>query len=58
MNGLIRQYFPNRLNFAKIIDEEVEFTMERFNSGPRKCLGFKSPKQVFFNHSLVVALGS
>lgn len=53
--GLIRQYFPKKLNFAKITDEEVEFAKERLNSRPRKCLGFKSPNQVFFNHSLVVA---
>jgi len=58
MNGLVRQYFPKKLNFAKITDEDIEFVMERLNNRPRKCLDFNSPKQVFFNHSSVVALGS
>ena len=58
MNGLIRQYFPKKRNFATITEQEIEFVMERLNNRPRKCLGFKSPNQVFFNHSSVVALGS
>jgi IS30 family transposase len=58
MNGLVCQYFPKKLNFAKITDEDIEFVMKRLNNRPRKCLDFKSPKQVFFNHSPVVALGS
>jgi IS30 family transposase len=51
MNGLIRQYFPKKRSFATISEEEIEFAMERLNNRPRKCLGFKSPNQVFFNRS-------
>jgi len=58
MNGLIRQYFPKKCNFATITETEIEFVMDRLNNRPRKCLGFKSPNQVFFNRSSVVALGS
>ncbi len=58
MNGLVRQYFPKKCSFATITEQEIEFVMERLNNRPRKCLGFKSPNQVFFNHSSVVALGS
>ncbi len=58
MNGLIRQYFPKKCSFAAITETEIEFAMERLNNRPRKCLGFKSPNQVFFNHSPVVALRS
>ncbi len=58
MNGLVRQYFPKKCSFATITEAEIEFVMERLNNRPRKCLGFKSPNQVFFNHSPVVALGS
>jgi len=58
MNGLVRQYFPKKCNFTTITETEIEFVMERLNNRPRKCLGFKSPNQVFFNHSPVVALGS
>jgi IS30 family transposase len=58
MNGLIRQYFPKKCNFATITETEIKFVMERLNNRPRKCLGFKSPSQVFFNRSSVVALSS
>jgi IS30 family transposase len=58
MNGLIRQYFPKKRRFETITETEIEFAMERLNNRPRKCLGFKSPNQVFFNHSSAVALRS
>jgi IS30 family transposase len=58
MNGLVRQYFPKKCSFATITEQDIEFVMERLNNRPRKCLGFKSPNQVFFNHSSVVALRS
>jgi IS30 family transposase len=58
MNGLIRQYFPKKHDFTMITENEIEFVMERLNNRPRKCLGFKTPNQVFFNRLPVVALGS
>ena len=58
MNGLIRQYFPKKRSFVTITQQEIDFVMERLNNRPRKCLGFKSPNQVFFNHSPAVALSS
>jgi IS30 family transposase len=58
MNGLIRQYFPKKHDFTTITENEIEFVMERLNNRPRKCLGFKTPNQVFFNRLPVVALGS
>lgn len=58
MNGLVRQYFPKGRSFAATKDEDIEFVMERLNNRPRKCLGFKTPNQVFFNHSSAVALTS
>ena len=57
-NGLIRQYFPKKRSFVTITQQEIDFVMERLNNRPRKCLGFKSPNQVFFNHSSAVALRS
>jgi IS30 family transposase len=58
MNGLIRQYFPKKRNFATITQQEIEFAMERLNNRPRRCLGFKTPNEVFFKYSPVVALSS
>jgi IS30 family transposase len=46
-NGLIRQYFPKKSSFAAITSEDIEIVMERLNSRPRKCLGFKTPNELF-----------
>jgi IS30 family transposase len=58
MNGLIRQYFPKKRSFVTITQQEIEFVMNRLNNRPRKCLGFKTPNEVFFKNSSVVALKS
>ena len=58
LNGLVRQYFPKKHDFATITETEIEFVMERLNNRPRKCLGFKTPNQIFFNRLPIVALGS
>lgn len=47
MNGLIRQFFPKKMCFDSITPDQVAFAMHRINHRPRKCLGFKSPHEVF-----------
>jgi IS30 family transposase len=47
MNGLIRQFFPKKMGFDSITDKEIAFAMHRLNHRPRKCLGFKTPHEVF-----------
>jgi IS30 family transposase len=47
-NGLIRQYFPKNRDFTTITNEEILRTIKKLNNRPRKCLGFKTPNQVFF----------
>jgi len=55
MNGLIRQYFPKGCDFTTITDEEIEFVMSRLNNRPRKCLGFKTPFEVFYKQPVALA---
>jgi transposase, IS30 family len=47
MNGLIRQFFPKKLRFDSITPHQVAFAMHRLNHRPRKCLGFRTPQDVF-----------
>lgn len=42
-NGLIRQYFPKKHDFTTITQKQIDHVMDRLNSRPRKCLGFKTP---------------
>ena len=46
-NGLIRQYLPKGTEFEPVNDEKCHFIMDRLNNRPRKCLGYRTPKQVF-----------
>jgi IS30 family transposase len=57
MNGLIRQYFPKHCEFKTITDNEIQIVMNRLNNRPRKCLGYQTPNEVFFEES-TVALAS
>ncbi|WP_201258042.1 IS30 family transposase [Syntrophotalea acetylenivorans] len=53
MNGLIRQYFPKDCDLRAVTDEEIQFAMERLNNRPRKCLGYRTPNEVFFSKESV-----
>lgn len=57
-NGLIRQYLPKGTDFNKLTDRQVQEIMDKLNNRPRKCLGYKTPNQVFFGINPPVALAS
>ena len=46
-NGLLREFFPKKTNFEKITEEEIFEVINLLNNRPRKCLGWKTPKEVF-----------
>jgi len=47
-NGLIRRYFPKKTDFNNITEEQLSKVQYLLNNRPRKVLGYKTPKQVFF----------
>jgi IS30 family transposase len=47
-NGLLRQYFPKGSNFKKVSDDDVQEAVSRLNDRPRKCLNYRTPKEVFW----------
>lgn len=57
-NGLIRQYFPKKHDFRTITQRQIDKVMDRLNNRPRKCLGIKTPNQVFFGIEPSVALAT
>lgn len=59
VNGLLRQYFPKALDFTTITRRNLRRAEDRLNHRPRKCLGYRTPHEVFFNTKtrLVVAVG-
>jgi len=58
MNGLIRQYLPKGKSFDDLTNEDIRRIMDKLNNRPRKCLGYKTPNQVFFGINPPVALAS
>jgi transposase, IS30 family len=48
-NGLVRQYFPKRTDFAAVPAEAIRDVADRLNNRPRKVLNFRTPDEVFNN---------
>lgn len=46
-NGLVRQYFPKKVPFDNITTEQLRLVERKLNTRPRKCLGYKTPFEVF-----------
>ena len=51
-NGLIREYLPKGQDFSGLNDEQIHEIIDKINKRPRKCLGWKSPYEVFYNKVL------
>ncbi len=52
-NGLVRQYFPKRYEFARISDKDLQQVEDLLNNRPRKTLGYRTPNEVFFKERFV-----
>lgn len=47
INGLIRRYIPKGTDIAKITEEQIRWIEGQLNNRPRKCLGYRTPAEVF-----------
>lgn len=45
--GMIRRYFPKKTNWSLITQKEIDKVVKKNNTRPMKCLGFKTPEEVF-----------
>ena len=45
-NGLVRYYLPKGTDFSTLKHKDVQVIEDLLNNRPRKCLGFKTPKEV------------
>ena len=51
-NGLFRQYFPKGSDLSIVSDTDVQRVEDKLNSRPRKILGYRTPREVFFNATI------
>lgn len=53
INKLIRRYIPKGSDISQYSEECVKFIEDKLNNRPRKCLNFKTPKEIMEeNHQL------
>ncbi len=45
--GLIRRYYPKKTDWSSLSQKDCDNVARRLNTRPRKCLGFKTPEEVF-----------
>jgi len=48
-NGLLRQFFPKKRSLLRVSQSQVDDAVYRLNHRPRKCLGYRTPHEVFFD---------
>jgi transposase, IS30 family len=48
LNRLLRQYFPKGTDFSQVSHQEVRDALNELNNRPRRCLGYRTPREVFF----------
>lgn len=47
LNGRLRRYLPRTMDVSDVSPPEVDLLQAIINSTPRKCLGFRTPAEVF-----------
>ena len=52
-NGLLREYFPKGTDFKSVTHQHLAYAVNKLNNRPRKCLGYRTPKEVLYNLPIV-----
>ena len=48
-NGLLREYFPKTEDLSLMSGQYIKDKIDVLNKRPRKCLGWKSPYEIYYN---------
>ena len=54
-NGLLREYFPKGKDISNIPDSYIQEKFDELNKRPRKCLGYRTPFEVYHSKLLHLA---
>jgi IS30 family transposase len=46
-NGILRRYFPKKHNWSLTSQKQIDKVVSKINLTPMKCLGYKTPNEVF-----------
>lgn len=53
-NGLLRQYYPKKTSFVGLDPDKLRRIVHEINNRPRKNLGYRTPLEVFNEHSVAL----
>lgn len=53
-NGILRFFFPKGCDFLKVTQQELDHVVDLINNRPRKCLGWKTPAEIFFENPVAL----
>jgi len=53
-NARLRRFLPANMNIAELSESDLRAICNRMNRTPRKCLGYKTPEEVFRESALAV----
>ena len=46
-NDIVRFFFPKGFDFRTVTDRDIQFVEDLINNRPRKCLGWKTPAEIW-----------
>lgn len=52
-NGLIRRFYPKKTDFDTVSDRQLQAVIDWINHRPMKCLGYKTPHEVYHEQLLL-----
>ena len=47
-NDIVRFFFPKGFDFRTVTDDDIQRVEDIINNRPRKCLGWRTPAEVFY----------
>jgi IS30 family transposase len=53
-NGLLRQYLPKKMSLENLTEKILAKIIDKINNRPRKSLGYRTPREVFFKLPLAL----
>jgi IS30 family transposase len=52
----LRRQLPRKTDLDALPARRLASFLDRYNNTPRKCLDFKTPNEVFFEHSVALQM--
>ncbi|GEP81305.1 transposase [Staphylococcus kloosii] len=55
-NGLLREFFPKKINLATVTQVELDYALNSINHRPRKCLNWKSSYEILTYEKVIILM--